>query len=235
VLLTYVDESHSAEVYFLGALLCPEASVIPLGEALDQVVQKASDAYGVLEPDAELHGYDIFHGKRDWKPLKHMLRARIGVYAEALQAIGQHDVKIIITGVNLPRLQRRYGSDHDSPHSIALTHLLERVDEFAKSNKELVLIIADECEGQDGYRQELKRYRTQGTWGYKPRKITTVVDTMHFAASSESRLLQAVDLVSFLYHRIHIDADQDPRAKKANEELWASVDACVVHRRVWHP
>ncbi|MET9444708.1 DUF3800 domain-containing protein [Streptomyces sp. NPDC006610] len=235
MLLTYVDESHSSEVYFLGAVLCPETEAISLTEALDEVVWKAIASYGNITPDTELHGYDIFHAKRDWDHLSGKPRARIGVYADALQAIADHDVKIIMTGVDLVGLRRRYGENHDHPHSITLTHLLERVDEFAKRSSELALIIADECEGQEGYRRELRQYRATGTWGYKARKITTVVDTIHFAASSASRLLQAVDLVSFLFHRIHIDADNDPRAKKANEQLWARVEPRVVHRRVWYP
>ncbi|MFF0062703.1 DUF3800 domain-containing protein [Streptomyces sp. NPDC005279] len=235
MLLTYVDESHSSEVYFLGAVLCPETEAISLTAALDEVVWKAIGAYGRMTPETELHGYDIFHAKRDWKHLSHMPRARIGVYADALQVIADHDVKIILTGVDLVGLQRRYGDNHDHPHSIALTHLLERVDEFAERSGELTLVIADECEGQDGYRRELRQYRTAGTWGYKARKINTVVDTMHFASSAASRLLQAVDLVTFLYHRIHIGADNDPRAKKANDQLWVRVTPRVVHQRVWYP
>ncbi len=235
MLLTYVDESHSAEVYFLGAVLCPATEAISLTEALDEVVAKAVDAYGQIPPETELHGYDIFHAKGDWKHLSGMARARIGVYADALQAIADHDVKIVLTGVDLVGLRQRYGSNHDHPHSITLTHLLERVDEFAKRHDELALIIADECEGQDNYRRELRHYRTTGTWGYKARKITTVVDTMHFASSSASRLLQAVDLVAFLHHRVHIAADNDPRAKKANRRLWSRVESRVVHQRVWYP
>lgn len=235
MLLTYVDESHSSGVYFLGAVLCPEAEAIPLTEALDAVVSKAARAYEGIEPETELHGYEIFHGKQEWEPLSRMVRARVGIYAEALQAIADADVKIILTGVDLVGLERRYGSNHDHPHSITLTHLLERVDECAKRESQLALIIADECEGQDGYRRELRQYRTTGTWGYKARKITTVVDTMHFASSAASRLLQAADLVAFLCHRIHIVADSDPRAKKANAELWERVAPRVIHQRVWYP
>jgi hypothetical protein len=233
VLLTYVDESHSQEVYFLGALLCPDSQAISLAAALDQVVEKAMDDHGGFRPETELHGYDIFHGKREWARLITKPRARIGVYSSALQAIADHDVKIILTGVNLVRLERRYGANHDHPHSITLTHLLERVDEFAKRQGELALIIADECEGQDDYRRDLRQYRTTGTWGYKARKITTVVDTMHFASSEASRLLQAIDLVAFLHHRIHIGADSDPRAKKANAQMWDRIAPRVIHQRVW--
>lgn len=235
MLLTYVDESHSRGAYYLGALLCPEAEAIPLAAALDAVVEKAMWDHGGISADTELHGYDIFQAKRAWAGLKAKPRVRIGIYANALQAIADRDVKIILRGVDLGRLEQRYGANHDHPHSIVLTHLLEQVDVFASHNKELALIIADECDGQDQYRRDLRAYRTMGTWGYKSRKITTVVDTMHFASSEASRLLQAVDLVAFLYHRIQVGADHDPRAKKANEELWQRVASKVAHQWTWVP
>lgn len=235
MLLTYVDESHSRGVYYLGALLCPEAEAIPLATALDAVVEQAAWDHGHIAPDAELHGYDIFQGKGDWADLKHKVRARIDVYAKALQAIADRDVKVILRGVDRNRLKARYGENHDHPHSITLTHLIEQVDIFAKGNNDLALIIADECEGQDQYQRNLRTYRTAGTWGYKARKITTVVDTMHFASSRASRLLQAVDLVAFLYHRIQVGADNDPRAKKANEALWERVAPKVHHQWIWIP
>lgn len=235
MLLTYVDESHSRGVYYLGALLCPEAEAIPLAAALDAVVERATWEHGYVFPDAELHGYDIFQGKGDWADLKPKVRARIDVYAKALQAIADHDVKIILRGVDLARLKARYGENHDDPHSITLTHLIEQVDIFAKGKGELALIIADECEGQEQYQRNLRTYRKTGTWGYKARQITTVVDTMHFASSKASRLLQAVDLVAFLYHRIQTGAGSDPRAKKANEELWERVAPKIQHQWIWIP
>jgi len=233
--LTYVDESHSRGAYFLGALLCPESEAISLAESLDAVVEKAMDDYGGFRPDTELHGYDIFQGKRDFARLDSMPRARIGIYAGALQVIADHDVKIVLRGVDIDRLERRYGANHDEPHSIVLTHLLERVDVLAERQGELALIIADECDGQEQYRDDLRVYRTAGTWGYRSRKITRIVDTMHFASSAASRLLQAADLVAFLHHRIQIGADTDPRAKRANEELWGRVAPKVAHQGIWVP
>lgn len=235
MLLTYVDESHSAGVYYLGALLCPEAEAIPLAAALDAVVEQAMWDHGHITANAELHGYDILQGKGDWADLKPKVRARIGVYAAALQAIADRDVTIVLRGVDLKRLKARYGENHDHPHSIVLTHLIEKIDIVSKNADELALIIADECEGQDQYRRELDIYRTAGTWGYRARKITRVVDTMHFASSTASRLLQAVDLVAFMYHRVQSGADTDPRAKKATEELWARVAPKVVHEWTWVP
>ena len=55
MLLTYVDESHSRDVYYLGALLCPDTEAISLGEALDAVVEKAMYDHGDIPTETELH------------------------------------------------------------------------------------------------------------------------------------------------------------------------------------
>jgi hypothetical protein len=38
-------------------------------------------------------------------------------------------------------------------------------------------MIADEVDGQDGYRRDLWQYQQTRTWGYRGRQITRVVDT----------------------------------------------------------
>ena len=142
-----------------------------------------------------------------------MIRARIGVYDKAIQAIADHGVTVIIRSVDIPGLDRRYPSGHDHPHSVVLTHLIERIDEYAATVDDRALLIADEVSGQDGYRRDLWLYQRSRTWGYRARKIKRVVDTIHFAPSSSSRLVQAADLVAFLARRIeaHVETDGGPR------------------------
>jgi hypothetical protein len=125
-------------------------------------------------------------------------RTRIGVYNGAFDAIGKHCRAIILRGVDSAGLRMRYATP-EPPHSVVLLHLLERVDEYAKQYGEQVLVIADEVGEQAKHRSELAMYRRSGTWGYRARKLTQIVDTLHFAPSSASRLVQAIDLVTFLY------------------------------------
>ncbi len=131
---------------------------------MDKVVARASFDYGV-DPESELHAHDIFAGKRDWETLAPMTRARIGIYDEALQAIADHDVTVIIRSVNITGLDRRYPGGHDHPHSIVLTHLIERVDEYVAARGERTILIADEVDAQDSYRRDLWRYQRSATWG----------------------------------------------------------------------
>jgi hypothetical protein len=239
VLLTYVDESYSKQSYFIGALLCPEAEALPLTRALDSVVRKVAADFPDLSPEAELHGYDLLQGKRDWTPLTRQVRARIDVYGSALQAIADHDVRIIIRGLDTAGLCARYRGVAADPHSVVLTHLLERVVEYAERTDELALVIADEPgrhDHQHQYRADLSRYQQQGTWGYRGRVITRIVDTLHFAPSSASRLVQAVDLVIFMHNRIVSTAPgTDERAVRTNESLWRRIEGRIEHNYYWTP
>lgn len=227
VLLTYVDESHTKERYYIAALLCPDSRAISLTRALDDVVRDAAD-------DAELHGHELFHGKGGWLHLAKDPEARIKVYAGALQAIADHDLKVIVRGVDITGLHRRY-SKPDHPHSVVMTHLLERIDAYADQCDDSVLIIADEVDHDNRLRADLRQYRSMGTWGYRSRKIRRVVDTIHFAPSSASRLVQAADLVAYFYRRRVTVAESDNRAKQANEMLWNLMVSSIHHVHCWYP
>ncbi|MFC5286830.1 DUF3800 domain-containing protein [Actinokineospora guangxiensis] len=236
--LIYVDESYCKACYYVVALLVPETSVRPLGAALDTVVIDASWGYGGINSQAELHGYDLFHAQRDWEPLKTMARARIGIYGKALQAIADHDVRVIIRGVMSRRLVQRYGERASHPHSVTLWHLLERCDEYLEQVGDVGLAIADEpgqADQQPEYRKSLRDFQLTGTRGYRSRQITRIVDTIYFAPSTASRLVQAADLIAFLHHRMETETNTDTRVVKANNALWARIAPRVIHSRCWIP
>lgn len=234
MLLAYVDESYTATHYWIAALVCPEDTIAPLGQALDAVVEKAASTYQGISTRAELHGHRLFHGADDWAILKPMPRARIGVYNGALKAIGRSGSSIIIRGVHRKRLINRYTHPHH-PHAVVLEHLLERVDEHAAVKNEHALVIADEVDQADQYRRALWFSQKYATSGYRSRQLSRVVDTLHFAPSEASRLVQAADLIAFMHTRITSGVDNDPRAVRANDALWARVAGNVTHSRCWCP
>ncbi|MEU8009106.1 DUF3800 domain-containing protein [Micromonospora parva] len=233
MLLTYVDESYNRELYYIAALLCPDVEAISLTRALDAVVSRAAELHGIA-PDTELHGHDIFQAKGPWEHFAKMPRVRIGVYNEAFQAIGEHDIKIIIRGVNSRRLRERYNAA-DDPHSVVLGQLLERVDEYVSRRDEYALVIADEVAQPGLYRTDLSLYQQRGLWGESSRKLTRIVDTLHFAPSAASRLVQAADLIAFLHRRIETQTAPDERARRANNVLWERVGPRVLSATCWTP
>jgi hypothetical protein len=65
----------------------------------------AAKVHGV-PAEAEIHGYDMFHGRLAWSRVHP--RVRIAVYNSAMKAIGGHDVTIILRGVDRRGLTKRY-------------------------------------------------------------------------------------------------------------------------------
>lgn len=236
MLLAYVDESYNDNFYCMAALLCPDEHAQDLVSALDAAVTHATDDYANVGAEMELHGYELFHGKGNWQALVKIPRARISIYRQTLAAIGALPVHIIVRGVDRRRLAARYPSPVN-PHSIVLSHLLERIDEHASKLDRRALVIADEIAPAEQWqcRGDLQLYRRSGTYGYRGHRLTQIVDTLHFAPSNASRLVQAADMVVFLARRILGKEDTDPRAIAANEQLWAYIEPRVVHCWCWQP
>jgi len=163
-----------------------------------------------------------------------MIRARIGIYNDAFAAIGAHDVQIMIRGVHVPRLLERYVMP-DHPHTVVLQHLLERIDEYAAREDQPTLVIADEIDREREYRRDLWRYQRQSTPGWRSRRLTNIVDTIYFAPSEASRLVQAADMIAYLHGRMTSGATRDERAQAANKALWARIADRVHHNNWWRP
>jgi len=233
MLLAYLDESYDNTTYWIAALVADAASVAALGPDLDEVVKRASDSYGTSST-AELHGHALFHGKDHWESLALMPRARIGIYRDAFRAIASHPVKIVYRGVNIPKLRAKYKYP-DHPHAVVLAHLLERIDDLAAESDELALVIADQVDQADAYRKRLWQFQQAAVSGYS-RQLERIIDTIHFAPSMASRMVQGADLIVYLLSRMQGRRDLDERAKRANAALWEEVNALVIPTSgCWHP
>ncbi|OIN79104.1 DUF3800 domain-containing protein [Mycobacterium malmoense] len=232
MLLAYLDESYDRRHYWITALVCPDTTLKPIIQSLDDTL--AVGEYP-LHSRTELHGRDLFHGEKDFVRLHGQPRRRIKLYGEALDAIAKEpSVQIFIRGIDRAAQRARYTTPHH-PHDVVLGHLLERIDEYAATENQPLLVIADEIQDAKHHRASLWQYQNSGTWGYRSRVLNQVVDTIHFSPSNSSRLLQAADLVSFLNYRIKSGLDTDSRAVKANAGLWARVAPQVRHCYCWVP
>jgi hypothetical protein len=231
VLLAYVDESSTKTWYTMAALLVDGPAAVALTEALDRVATAAATAYG-LSRGVELHGHEIFHGKGEWSGVP--VRARVGVFDDVIEAVAGQDVHVIARAMDILGQRARYNRP-ERPHTVVLQHLLERVDECVTNLGEYALVIADEVEGQARHRTDLSVYKEVGTVGYRSRKLTRIVDTLHFAPSNASRLVQAVDVIVFLYRRVFTEQETDERSRKAKIAMWQRLQPRVHHQLCWFP
>jgi Protein of unknown function (DUF3800) len=225
VRLAYVDESYTARYYSVAAVVAHDISAPVLERELERI---ARDAWREHLPAAawplELHGYPMFHLEGEWEPLKARPRAAIAIYNQAMRAIGAQDVAVFLEGLDCTT-----GEDFPCPpHQLVLQRLLERLDAFAGIVGEPILVICDEIEEpsrqlssqHNHYRDLLTTYREQGTPGGRCSTLPHVLDTVHFAPSRHSRLLQAADLVAFLHRRRITVTETDPRSVQAIQRLW---------------
>jgi hypothetical protein len=62
-----------------------------------------------------------------------------------------------------------------------------------------------------------------------------VVDTLHFAPSHASRLVQAADVITFLYRRVFTHAETDDRSRRSKIARWNRLKPKVHHQLCWFP
>ncbi|WP_280265358.1 DUF3800 domain-containing protein [Nocardia wallacei] len=222
MLLAYIDETYKrGNEFWVSALVCPADSIPAITAALDEVVKRAAGKFPGVSEDAELHGYELDGGSGHWEPLKGMARARVGVFEDTIDTIAAFDeLAWFRAGV----IERKvvWGS-HNNPHEWSLKFLLERIDRYAGGCDQHVLCICDEVQNRDVYRQMLQHYRRYGTGGNKPSKLPQIADTLHFAPSCHSRMVQAVDMVTYVLNRIR-HPPEHPRAAAFYRGLWERLE-----------
>lgn len=229
--LAYVDESHSKNHYYLAALLVDESACMEIQNGLDELGEWIRENHGIGRFE-ELHAHPLFHGIGVWKSL--YPRERINIYSKVFDVMASTDAALIIRGVDIKRQKERYELA-DPAHEVVLPQLMERINGYACRKDDIALVICDEIHTHARHREAFRDFKRFGTPGYKSSMLRHIVDTIHFAPSDHSRLLQAVDMVAFLYHRIQHVPESHPKAEAANRRLWNRVLPNVEYAGEWRP
>jgi hypothetical protein len=239
VYFAYVDESFNKKNFVLGSMLVEPDDVHALSVKLDELAATAAWDYK-LPHDVEFHGYEMFHGEQSWSPMKQQVRARIGVYRKMIDIILAHRVIFIFQCIAEEPLRERQARtaypENFSSSQVAWSFLLQKISQHAIDRETQTLVIADEIAEDEARRRALADYRRSGTPGsYLKSKLPGILDTIHFAPSKHSRLLQAIDCMLFIYLRRRNRIDKDPRAIKTLDEIHDQMIAAKVIREyhVW--
>jgi hypothetical protein len=234
MLLAYLDESYDNVEYWLTALLVPADAALKLQQDLNSIVYDACMASYGVHWSAELHGHEILHGKGEWGHMGPKVRARIGIYRKAFEAIAACDgVEIATRGVNIPNLKAKYGANSWHPHRVAIDFMAQSLNSMAVGRNTHFLAIADEIDQADTLRASYWNFQNYGTLSSWTKTIDRSLDALHFAPSNRSRLLQAADLVSYLHFRRRRSDVTDPRSVRATEDLWKIVADKVRVYQIW--
>ena len=227
MLLAFVDESDHGHFRCFSAVIADEHATKELTDRLNAVMRRASDDYGVPRT-AEIHGHPLFHGKEDWKGVG--ARARAGLHEKVVDAILATDLTILLRSVDERRLLRRQQESNYPTRfpaeQVCFQHILQRVDQIATARQTYALVIADERGDRERHRERFATYQTVGTPGvYMHTTLKSLLDTVHFAPSHHSRMLQAADMLAFTYRRHQTVVEPDPRAQRVMDRLWTKIRA----------
>jgi len=227
VLLCYVDESFKDDLYGFGAVVANAAQTRGLTLELNDIVASLLE-YGVA-PRTEIHAHPVFHGKGVWDAVPP--RVRVKVFTDVVDAVRASGATVLLRGVSPDLLARhqdrmRYPDRHP-PEQVAFLHLLQRLDRIASARSEYALVIADERADRDRHRERFAVYQAYGTPGsYMHTRLERILDTVHFAPSHHSRMLQIADLLAFVWVRSLTVAERDDRQARTMSRLVDSILAC---------
>lgn len=227
MLIAYMDESHSKSFFCFAAVIADATAIRFLSREMDALIALAAEECGV-NSSAELHGYPICHGKGDWAGVGG--RARAWIYERAVAAVLDSNATILLRGTRSSHLLERQRSrgypKYHTREQVCFQHILERIDQVAGRQDSYALVVADERDDRESHRAHFEEYRRVGTPGeYMNTNLDRLLDTVYFAPSFPSRMLQAADMLAFLYHRSNTQTDPDPREREVMRRVMGKIVA----------
>ncbi len=228
MLVAYLDESFTKNFFCFAAILADEHAILDLSAQLDAVITAAAKDHG-FSPDAEIHGYPMFHGEDDWANVG--VRARVWVFERVIDAILAANVTILLRGTHTHRLLERQARKaypvSYSREQLCFQHMLQRINAVASRHDTHALVIADDRDDRDSHRAHFALYKNFGTPGeYMSTRLDRLLDTVYFAPSHPSRLLQAADMLAYTYRRWNAQTEPDPRSQLTMDRLRGKITSC---------
>ncbi|MDO8208948.1 DUF3800 domain-containing protein [Conexibacter sp. CPCC 206217] len=143
----------------------------------------------------ELHMTDMVNGKGCFRGVNRGVREAL--CNATLDVIDAHRPTFIFIALDKQKHVAKYTTP-GPPEDITYEFMIERFDRFLKIKREVGVIVSDDQKGsEDQIRRAHSRYRRGGTsWS----KIDHIIETPFFAPSHWSRMLQVVDMATWLPH-----------------------------------
>lgn len=207
MLISYFDEvkpnPQGQPYYWLGGLMLRDDVIQDLESELSQLAHRCFDSYELTQT-TEFHATDICSGNRNFRRWREPAR-RLEVLKELVRIIDKPD-GVFRVAVRLDVARIDAAVDYEA---MAFMYFVERVNQFARSQRTTSILIGDLEHGGVVERsvRNLAQYRQNGTLYAFGQSIGNVVDTAHFAHfahSHHSRLLQLADTYMWfkqLFHR----------------------------------
>lgn len=181
--VAYLDESYNDTYYYVGAAVGSKAAWDEVGTQLRRIRDQAVTDYE-LAPDAELHAVQIMGGRKEWSNLRGRHREAADILARSLEAARDADIKYVFRGVHMHQLRQRYTMP-DHPHSVALEHTLQRLEQHARvlGLQEQVRLVADMIDIRSELQSQFTGYQQAGTRSLWSNKLNHLASSIEFQDS----------------------------------------------------
>jgi hypothetical protein len=228
--LLYYDEvkyDPPTQPYFWLGGVCIDAADIPLVE--DAVNDVSEYAFGsrLLGRETEFHGKEISGGRGNFKGRE--FADRLEVLSRLLKIIGHEKIKRVYIRI----IPGNITHSNTPPEEIAFMYLIEQADSLFKSLNSVGMLFGDYDEPFVGPSvASLSQYRSGGTHWNRGRDIKNIIDTVHFARSHHSRMIQLADVFLFCMQFMQQDNTKGWRKGVADLISESGVQTCA-RVRVW--
>lgn len=177
--------------YWLGGVGAAAAAVPEIEQEMNKI---AEGIFGsrVLSKETEIHGIELVGGRGNFKGRD--FHERLTWLDQLLAVAAREDVFRVYVKINPENIT------HSSvpPSEIAFMYLVEQTDSLFKEQGGVGMMFGDYDEPYIGSSvASLSRFREGGTDWRKGRDIGSIIDTVHFARSHHSRMVQLADV--YLY------------------------------------
>ncbi|HDS1624256.1 TPA: DUF3800 domain-containing protein [Stenotrophomonas maltophilia] len=193
MLIFYFDEvkpnPDGQPYYWLGGLAIRQEVIPEVELSLAELAHECFRTYDLTQ-STEFHATDICSGNRNFRRWRDPGR-RLDVLKRLAQLMDRpQDVFRVVVRMEVSRI-----ADSVDYEAMAFMFLIEKVNQLCRGRQELGLMIGDLEHGGVVERSvsSLARYRQNGTPYAYGQDIDHLIDTVHFAQSHHSRLLQLAD------------------------------------------
>jgi hypothetical protein len=234
MLLAYFDEVKPCEgqpYYWIGGLMVNPVVVPVLESELNALADACFGPSAGLTKETEFHATNIWSGTRNFKRLRDPVK-RSEILKNLLSVARRRDgVFHVAVRMDIARLTAMADSDVEPT---ALMYLIERVNRFARKQGTQALLIGDLENERVVNRSvaDLAEYRTGGTRFAYGGPIDNVIDTIHFAQSHHSRMLQLAD-VCMWYRQLTSRTDAQTSLRRALVLSCREIDMGLATYKFW--
>lgn len=228
----YFDEIKYQKKIMKYHLLCGVVINSDSLQALEEEMDKVSfDFFGIkVRTNAtEFHARDIALRKKIYQSYDE--RKITDLYKELLNLILKYKLDLIDIKINVENLSSAYKVKN--VQNWALVYMLEKVNEYMKEISSKAFMIGDyDGEFSSENISQFNDYKLTGTSGYKNTIITEVVDSLHYAHSVNSRLLQLADIYTYTRMLSYRETHRNNIAAEIVSH-WNALDLKPVKNKNW--